>query len=352
MRWARPSSRVRRRERQRPQTTSPSAPRRGGLARQRTGRDRSIGRQAEAELRGERGRANQPAPPRRAPLATRCLLVGGAVAVTSSRHPPGDDRARLARTHDQRPADALQQPRERQRLGGRRLVVRASAPRRRPARSRAPTAATARRARSDRRAAVPPAAPRRAGRASPPRPPRPAGNRPRRRAAARPCSAIGRHPGSGLRRGFALRWHEVRGIGRRQDFQQRCQPFVELAHAREAVQHALVDAQGCLRQRRPVAGLDQPPAAQRRIGAQRAPVRLRQRAERQAEGRVRARRVTRGRAQSAAISASSSTPAHSSSRSRSNRDRPNPRAIRSSAGGCPTRREAQLLPQLARRRDA
>ena len=79
--------------------------------------------------------------------------------------------------------------------------------------------------------------------------------------------------------------------GNRQRIEPARQPRVELADADQEVQHPLVDFQRGTGEDRVGRDFDQPPAAQRRFRRQRRPMRIRQDAEREAEGRERARRL-------------------------------------------------------------
>ena len=87
---------------------------------------------------------------------------------------------------------------------------------------------------------------------------------------------------------------EVRGrqsVARRHRPEQIFEAFVEILHAEQVVQHALVNAQRALRQRLSLTDFNQTPAAQRRGGDHCAPVRVAQVGECQTEGRVVALRV-------------------------------------------------------------
>ena len=81
----------------------------------------------------------------------------------------------------------------------------------------------------------------------------------------------------------APRWRQ--SLLRQRRFHQAAQPSIKLRHAREIVQHALVHTQWAGRELVASVHFDQPPSAQRRGWSQRAPMRLRQSREREAEGR-------------------------------------------------------------------
>ena len=86
-----------------------------------------------------------------------------------------------------------------------------------------------------------------------------------------------------------LRWGQGRCLMHAVDDAE--QPVIQVVHAQQIMQHALVDAQRAEHQRGARADLDQPPAPQRSLRRQRAPVRIGQRGQGQAEGRVRTLRI-------------------------------------------------------------
>ena len=81
-----------------------------------------------------------------------------------------------------------------------------------------------------------------------------------------------------------LRWGQRHSLMHAADNAK--QPIIQVVHAQQIMQHALVDAQRAEYQRGTRADLDQSPASQRRLGCQRAPVRIGQRGEGQAERRI------------------------------------------------------------------